>query len=378
MPHSSRNMIDTLTGLRGMAALWVVLFHVTFGAPNGYLPGFSEKLDWGIFRNIIIQGVYAVDIFFVLSGYILTHVHRREFESSVTIRKIRHYLALRLARIYPLHLFVVGGLGSAYALGIWNQKPVTGEAFALSLVLMNMWSDPSINTPTWSVSAEWLAYLTFPVMIPVLLWWKRYSSLMLLMIPLMFVYPWCVGVFDWGWDWHVGWVALFRVLNGFFLGGALYYLKEQWLGEREYPMASGWCLILVFLFLFGLTRVWSIMFLYPLIPLMILALTYSRDGIGALFSHNIMVWLGLVSYAMYMVHYPVLEIFRWSLNDYYAGLDPARDQLLLYAHLGLMVAIVIGAAALCYAWIEKPCRGFVKRRVRASQPEVVEVLEVVR
>ena len=378
MLTSTRMTIDTLTGLRGFAALWVVLFHATFGGPNGYLPGFSEKLEWGILRNIIIQGVYAVDIFFVLSGYILTYVHRREFEGSVTLPNIWNFFTLRLARIYPLHLFVAGGLGLAYLLGIWNQKPITGEEFVLSMFLLNMWSDPSINTPSWSVSAEWLAYLTFPVMIPVLLWMKRSSYLILLTIPLVFVYPWCVMAFDWGWEWHVGWVALFRVLNGFFLGGVLFYLQEQYFGEHDYPMASGWCLLLLLLFLLGLIMGLSIVMLYPLIPLMILGLVYARDGIGQLFSHKVMIFLGTVSFAIYMVHYPVLELFRWGLNDYYASLDPAHDQLLLFAHLGLMLTVVVGVATVCYAWIERPFRSYVKRRVAQAPSEVFEYIGVRR
>lgn len=156
MLSHGREHIQTLTGLRGFAAIWVVLLHVCFGKPDGYLPGFYEKIQWGFGSNIIIQGVYAVDIFFVLSGFILTYVHRHEFERPLKLHGVGSFLALRLARIYPMHLVVVVVLIGAAAVGVWYLKLISYGDVLRNGTLTNMRVDPSLNTPAWSVSAEWL------------------------------------------------------------------------------------------------------------------------------------------------------------------------------------------------------------------------------
>ena len=361
---SGRENIDSLTGLRGFAALWVVLFHTCFGASNGYLPGFSEKLDWGILRNVIVQGVYAVDIFFVLSGYILTYVHRKEFEQTFKIADIRTFLALRLARIYPMHVFIALLLGVAYVLGFWNEKAIEFEDVWLSAFLLNMWIDPSINTPAWSVSAEWMAYLGFPACIQILTRVTRPFRQFMGIALLSTIYPSCVMAYDWGWEWHFGWVALFRVLNGFFLGCLLYYFQENCPRLKETFRSSVWCFGALFLLGSFLLLGASIMFIYPLLPWVIVTLAFAQGGIGRIFSNKIAVVLGTVSFSIYMIHYPVLEVFRLGFNDYYASLNPEFHQSILWIHLLGIGFAIIGFSWLCYWGIEKRWRDYYKRRLR--------------
>src|ERR1700744_4959496 len=90
MSSSRPQDIPALTGLRGVAALWVVLFHMELETP---IP-------------IIEKGYLGVDIFFILSGFILMHVYadRKEFNYNEFVRA-------RLARIYPLHMLSLVVLG---------------------------------------------------------------------------------------------------------------------------------------------------------------------------------------------------------------------------------------------------------------------------
>ncbi len=370
----SQSHIRTLTGLRGFSALWVLLFHTCYGASNGYLPGFSEKIDWGILRNIIVQGAYAVDIFFVLSGYILTHVHRREFEKSLTLSHVKSFLLLRLARIYPLHLVVVILLSGAYFSGMWDTKVIALKEVVLSVSLTNSWSNPSINTPAWSVSTEWMAYLAFPLIIPLLvrirspLW--QFSGI----IGLSTVYPLCVMGYDWFWNWHWGWVSLFRVMNGFVLGCLLYYFQENSPLVKHSSLSSVGCLGFLGLLVFFLVIGAPIIFIYPFIPWFILTLAQARHGIGSIFSNKVAILLGTVSFSIYMVHYPVLEVFRLGLNEYYSSLIPAVDQGMLWLHLCFILLSVLAVSWLCYWGIEKRCREYLKSQwghPETAQPHFV-------
>jgi peptidoglycan/LPS O-acetylase OafA/YrhL len=131
--------IASLTPMRGIAALIVVLYHVRLAA--------------------FAQGYLAVDFFFVLSGFVLLHVYGSEF--GVSLHRAGTYLWSRLCRIYPVHALVtlclVPHLGTAP--GFSGSDLVT--CLLLSQVML---THTAFNDLAWSVSAEWYAYLAFPVL----------------------------------------------------------------------------------------------------------------------------------------------------------------------------------------------------------------------
>jgi peptidoglycan/LPS O-acetylase OafA/YrhL len=95
---SSKAQLPSLTSLRGVAALWVVLYHYSIQClPN---------LDITSYTYIIHKGYLAIDMFFMLSGFVMTHVYHRAFSDDVC-RNYRSFIVARVARIYPLHLFVL-------------------------------------------------------------------------------------------------------------------------------------------------------------------------------------------------------------------------------------------------------------------------------
>jgi len=98
--------LPSLTGLRGAAALWVILFHFSFLLRTHlHIP-----LDLPLLR----EGYLGVDVFFILSGFILCHVYVSSFK-QYKVREHIHFLLIRLARIYPLHLAVM----LAFVLAVW-------------------------------------------------------------------------------------------------------------------------------------------------------------------------------------------------------------------------------------------------------------------
>src|SRR5438270_9371433 len=90
--------LASLTPLRGIAALWVVIFHFCW-----YFPAVHPER----YTGAVYKGYLAVDMFFVLSGFVITHVYKEGFARRVTSRHYRDFLKARVARIYPLHITVL-------------------------------------------------------------------------------------------------------------------------------------------------------------------------------------------------------------------------------------------------------------------------------
>ena len=136
--------LPSLTPLRGIAALWVVVFHFCWRFPNAQ-PG-----DYGVVR----EGYLAVDMFFVLSGFVISHVYKESFAKECTARRYSDFLKARIARIYPLHLVMLMVFLAAVALeraaiffagGSIEPVPLTGERsvaglFANLAMLQGLWA----------------------------------------------------------------------------------------------------------------------------------------------------------------------------------------------------------------------------------------------
>src|SRR5258708_36506153 len=91
----SVDQLSSLTPLRGVAALWVVIFHFCWHIPTIH----PER-----YTGAVYKGYLAVDVFFVLSGFVITHVYKDGFARRVTAWRYRNFLKARVARLYPLHL----------------------------------------------------------------------------------------------------------------------------------------------------------------------------------------------------------------------------------------------------------------------------------
>ncbi|HXH36806.1 MAG TPA: acyltransferase [Plantibacter sp.] len=160
--------IRPLTGIRIVAALWVVFAHAGL-----WLPTLVPEV--AVLDPLTRGGFAAVDLFFVLSGFILSYQY---FGRLRTPRDYRDFMVRRLARIYPLHLFMLlifGGIvlvTSALAIPMGSAGQFTLGGFFSDLLLVRAWWGDALvwNIPAWSISAEWFAYILFPALALVAVW----------------------------------------------------------------------------------------------------------------------------------------------------------------------------------------------------------------
>lgn len=151
------NEIKPLTGLRGVAALYVVAFH--------YLAGLTFSNPG---KTFLAHGYLAVDLFFVLSGFVMALSYSRMFRTGFSLATYWKFLARRLARVYPLYL-----AGTVLALFLillgwlpYIRSGSLGITFIANLLMIQTWGiGASLDSPGWSISTEWAAYLLFPLLL---------------------------------------------------------------------------------------------------------------------------------------------------------------------------------------------------------------------
>jgi peptidoglycan/LPS O-acetylase OafA/YrhL len=347
--------LKPLTALRFFAAAWVVLF------------AFWPRLHAGFTPEIISKGYLGVEVFFILSGFILSHVYLPAAEAG----RFRYggFLWARLARIYPLHLIclaAIGALGTAAVLAGRTIDPniLSLPALAPNLLLMHAWGLSPVsgwNHPSWSISAEWFAYLSFPAF--------AWASLKLRHRPEAALAGALVLVFALNALFlkfagfpltraTVAWGAL-RIVPCFAYGCALYLV---W---RAGAVQSRTAALLGALF-FGAAILIGAQVSAPdpvLVAvaggLILFLASLSSTGSKA-FSNPVLVYLGEISYSIYMVH------TLWDLvfsNGVSAALHLQGKQLPLGLWL-ILVAGVIPLASASYHLIERPAR----ERLRAWRP----------
>lgn len=161
-----RDHIAALTSLRFVAAMAVVLFHS--GGPGlthaGVLPT--------PLVNLLGNGYLGVPFFFVLSGFILTHVYQ---DRLGTRAQTRRYGVARMARVYPVYLLALG------LTAIWVPLEDWSLASFPQFVMLQSWTPAwpggawfeNWNIAAWTLSIELVFYLTFPVL---LVWLDRLST----------------------------------------------------------------------------------------------------------------------------------------------------------------------------------------------------------
>jgi peptidoglycan/LPS O-acetylase OafA/YrhL len=341
---TDRREIRPLTSLRGIAALYVVIyhFHSFFGTaadPERWTPFFSH-------------GARAVDLFFILSGFILAETTPKLDSTPAYAR----FLWRRLARIYPLHLFMLGAFVVVEVakpfVGVTGFPESRSQASLLAnLLLVQAWgffSDLTWNIPSWSVSAEFAAYLAFPL----LLLPRRRAGDALFVIPLLLL----VAVLGPG---HTDTPPLGAVPHALALiaiGVGLHPVAARWPGWNG--LADG--LLFAALLLMGM----ALQFDWPSAAFIICAVATVVAGsradkrVAIFLGSPVLHWLGVISYSIYLVHYFMLDLwtrfFAWRL--------PLNDAPWLGAAcFAALLLLTLAVAQFTYRRIELPARRSLNR-----------------
>ena len=351
--------IKPLTALRFYAALWVVLYHFW---PNLAVGG-------GVRPEFIARGYLGVELFFVLSGFILCHVYLPAVERKAF--SYREFLWARIARVYPLHIATLVGIGAmalaAVAAGMSIDPHILSwRSLPANLLMLQAWGlapEAGWNHPSWSISAEWFAYLSFPLFAAVALALKarpwvaaagaaaRLTGLYLI-FPLFSGFPLTEATIAWG--------AL-RIAPCFALGCAAWLVWNARPVTRPITAAalSGFLVCAIAAMAALRAHDALIVLAFGALIVALASLTSSGSRIGA---SAVGVYLGEISYAVYMVCIPWKLLFVNGVHRLFGFGDQLPPVLWL-----VFVAGVVPVAALGHHLVERPARKWL--RALASRPK---------
>jgi peptidoglycan/LPS O-acetylase OafA/YrhL len=366
LPQASRpgprNRLNSLTGMRAVAAAMVFVFHTT----QPQITPFTGRTAADAGRWFTYFGPIGVSFFFILSGFVLTWSFRANDTPGRFYRR-------RLLRIYPNHLvtFAAALLLFASAGVMTGTKATETRIWLPNVLLLHAWSPHldvqlGVNPPSWSLSCEALFYLCFPLLFalvriirPGRLWAAAaVTAGLVVAVPALAyaVLPGIHGVNSFGMPvsldqlWFVYVFPPARMLE-FVLGMlmARIVLTGRWVPVP--PTAA------VALAATGYWLTFKLPYLYrfeaaTVIPLaLLIAAAAVREGRGgrSVMRSRVMIRLGELSFAFFMVHAVMLV----TLTRLFAGHRPWSDGQ-AYGVIAVYATLCLAAAWLLNTFVERP------------------------
>jgi len=379
--------LSNLTPLRGIAALLVAVFHFEM-AMGRFVPArismFFEK------------SYLMVDLFFVMSGFIMLHVYGRSFggvmgdgglrvagrgDLGLWKDNLRKFFVARFARTYPLHLFTLLLLVLIVRyLTDWGHPPILLEQprdILPNVFLLQSFGVCHIynwNIPSWSISAEWGAYLLFPFLALWINRSKKAASLLLSLFVLaaygciMYVLPRVNPLspatpvphnlnttFDYGY---------LRGIAGFVIGMLIYQLYQM---ERVRTVfgSDRASVVIMLLVIAALHFAINDALVVLLFAALVFNFAVNNGFLHRVCNNRVLQYLGDISYSIYLMQIFPQEPFShgWRLPGV-TGAVRGKFNIdfgpgLLYCVIYLL--LLVGIASITYYMVERPCRTFINR-----------------
>lgn len=346
--------IKSLEGMRGLAALLVVLFHAKISQPP-------------IFDNSYL----AVDLFFVLSGFVICTTYGSRLQH---IADLPAFVVRRLGRLWPVHVVGLMLYIVAWNLVAWilfahpvGVPPLSELVANLTMIHgFNLFDRLVGDFSSWSSSDEFYVYLMFAAICILARGGRRVAILAVCALSAWAICVWASALQD---DclhhgrcleltFRFGWA---RCVAGFFLGALLAEYRDTRMvralsrGHTQLVVAAA---ALAYMNLAGAVR--GLAFAAPIVFAFLIAAVASDEGPAARFFHR-PIWqsLGKVSYSLYLVHADLLGPLFAPL----AGLHPRPLAAVLAATVAYFVGSIL-LAHIVYRFVEAPCRDRINRMSR--------------
>lgn len=348
-----RPYLSLIDGVRGVAALVVLVYHYVHffmaGPSRTKAPGFMELFPAnGVLWPIYEWGYFAVQIFWLISGFVFAHVYYGHEAST------RSFFTNRFARLYPLHLvtlLVVAGLQivAVYRLG---YTPVYGNNdwphFIAQLFMAADWirTGFSFNGPVWSVSVEIAVYAMF--------WFSR-GLVARLGWPLLVAMIVAFYFADREWSAET---RIFSCAAYFFAGALLCRVHQSPWGQG--PRLAMPAILLPALGILGTMQWgdwgWRVCGIAGIFGALFLLLAEWQSR-APRWLDRACEWLGENTYGIYLWHFPIQLTLMLVLMPFVRMRDIAQEGWFLVLYLGVALAV----ARISYVWFERPMRDRLRR-----------------
>ena len=342
-PDGKMPYFPALDGVRAYCILLIMFDHLKAG---GHTPG------W-------LNGHLGVDLFFILSGFLITTLLQREkvFTGKIDLRAFYWRRAFRILPVYFVALLLYGIVLQAPAQAArWLQFKAALPYF---IALLNEFArEPghgSVFLHTWSLGVEEKFYLLWPPLFFILArTWRTRAAVLAAVVTILALSP------------LLGWSYLARAYFGLLMGCLLALALASGHARSIFNLLRRlppWLSLTILLVGFAAEHLSKLLF--PLFSLsagiFLSSLLARRSWLTRLHQAPVMLWLGRRSYSMYLVHVLALNIFEARIH-----IDSGWKAALV---LALSYALAAAAAQVLYRAVEQPARNF-GRAVLARRHEV--------
>lgn len=357
-----------LDGFRGALAILIAIYHTI------WLTHFNASA-------LLNNGPVLVDLFFVFSGFLMFGLYRGTLQSA---GEAKTFIRKRLARIYPLHFFMLM-MFTVYAclriishlvgvsvheddeiLPFMDGAAETVGSFLSNLTLtqsMGLHDSLSYNPPAWTVSVEFWAYFVF---LGMMMWAppKRAWHFGLIAVMVAALYGW-LSTQKPDMDFHYD-LGFWRCLAGFYTGVLTAWLYTK-IKPRLWAMAAGgrdvrsttlevFTLIVLYCFVIYCPGKLQF-FLAPVAILFVLTFAIGGGYVSKLMTTRPALYIGKISYSIYMVHVLISIFFGVFAERIMPGLaGPDWNATMMGGNLLLIpyLAVVIIVSHFTYHYVERP------------------------
>ncbi len=357
--------VRAIDGLRGVAALGIVVYHMR--------PALAYAPELRFSAHSFEKYFLLLDLFFVVSGYAIASGYGRTFRNRIAAADYRSFLWGRFARLYPLYFVILMILAAqetfylvAEAAGWfappwppWGRPTAEPVGFVASLFLVQAWGFTNKLVwiiPSWYVSALVTAYLVFPLIARATAQLPQRSAGLVLVgaaggaaAALHIAYQ--AGAFPGDNDW-----SPVRAIVEFTLGYGLAQLAPApaWRRHLQLPL-----LVLVFA---GLHLFWRDEITLALLVAFFWSLLDDRGLVAAPLKTRPAVWLGSVSYAIFLVHQPMLNWFDGLNNTSLSQQLPILWEQYFTWNLTLRMVLIVLVGWLAHRFIALPAQRWLDPR----------------
>ena len=311
MKYTKQHFI-ALDALRGLAALFVFLYH-------------APKLTFITNNSFINASVIFVDLFFILSGFVIYHNYKNHIKS---LDDTKHFLIKRFKRLYPLHFYTLMVIlwFEIFKFFTFNLLPYADisfpenslKGFFTNLFLLNstpLFQGFTWNGVSWSISAEFFCYVLFVI---VSLFFFKNKIVTFISAITIIILGYFFFFFNYG---NLQIIEHFnfsflRAFIGFFLGIIVYLIKPNVAFNTNkrflvFSFTEGVVLVVLVYLTSQLSLFKHHYYVYhTLFTVTILVFSYDGGIISKLFSKTIFQRLGLWSYSIYLNHMLIILVFK--------------------------------------------------------------------
>ncbi len=355
--------IKSLTGVRGIAALYVIIFH-WYNHLSQKQPTFSSTLLDNLYITFIKHGYLSVDLFFALSGFVLCVSSYKLFSEQVSAQDYKKFIYKRFFRLFPLYI----AMTIVYAV-TFHQSGVIDLLLNLTLLQGIVPSHSlSIINPGWSLTNEWVVCFIFPFFLFYGLKIKKKAWLLVIMSLALLVLVSLVRGHAINWSNYLslknvhgfyplvgytrGPAGFARTVASFFLGIFSFIIYRSQNNKASYPKYLGYLTIPLFALLFiNNTDILIIL----LLPALILYIT-QPNFLNTFLSSKPVHFTGVISYSLYLNHFLFINTY-----DEVFALFKIKSDLFSLAYI---LVTTFAFSVVTYYLIEKPGIALFKNRLK--------------